>query len=150
VVTDLTTCHNTWFHPLVDRCFVPTEYCRRSALKNGLKDRQVTVHGLPIRPAFSARIASKRVLRKRLGLDRHLPTVLLVGVHCCPPLHLPTRTSHLSWGCDCPPGAQTRQLSSLRDAPCMVSLPAWSCRGVGMTGGVHGTLLQVVGRAWAQ
>ncbi|BDA40481.1 probable monogalactosyldiacylglycerol synthase, chloroplas [Coccomyxa sp. Obi] len=79
VVTDLTTCHNTWFHPLVDRCFVPTEYCKRSALKNGLKEEQITVHGLPIRPAFSAKIASKHSLRKRLGLDRHLPTVLLVG-----------------------------------------------------------------------
>ena len=41
VVTDLTTCHNTWFHPLVDRCFVPTLYCKRSAMKNGLKEEQV-------------------------------------------------------------------------------------------------------------
>ena len=40
VVTDLTTCHNTWFHPLVDRCFVPTLYCKRSAMKNGLKEEQ--------------------------------------------------------------------------------------------------------------
>lgn len=79
VVTDLTTCHNTWFHPLVDRCFVPTEYCKRSALKNGLSEEQITVHGLPIRPAFSTKIASKHSLRKKLGLDRHLPTVLLVG-----------------------------------------------------------------------
>ena len=40
VVTDLTTCHNTWFHPLVDRCFVPTLYCKRSAMRNGLKEEQ--------------------------------------------------------------------------------------------------------------
>ncbi len=79
VVTDLTTCHNTWFHPLVDCCFVPTEYCKRSALKNGLKEEQITVHGLPIRPAFSAKIASKHSLRKKLGLDRNLPAILLVG-----------------------------------------------------------------------
>ncbi|CAL5225228.1 g8016 [Coccomyxa viridis] len=79
VVTDLTTCHNTWFHPLVDRCFVPTLYCKRSAMKNGLKEEQITVHGLPIRPAFSRNLASKQQLRKRLGLDQKLPIVLLVG-----------------------------------------------------------------------
>ena len=40
---------------------------------------QITVHGLPIRPAFSRNLASKRQLRKRLGLDNKLPIVLLVG-----------------------------------------------------------------------
>ena len=47
VVTDLTTCHNTWFHPLVDRCFVPTLYCKRSAMKNGLKEEQARLR-IPI------------------------------------------------------------------------------------------------------
>ena len=28
VVTDFTTCHNTWFHPGATRCFVPTAFCR--------------------------------------------------------------------------------------------------------------------------
>ena len=31
VVTDLTTCHNTWFDPAVDACFVPTEECAARA-----------------------------------------------------------------------------------------------------------------------
>lgn len=79
VVTDLTTCHNTWFHPLVDRCFVPTLYCKRSAMRNGLKEEQITVHGLPIRPAFSQKLAPKHQLRRSLGLERDLPIVLLVG-----------------------------------------------------------------------
>ena len=79
VVTDLTTCHNTWFHPGVDKCFVPTQYCKRSALKNGLKEEQILVHGLPIRPVFNRRLGPKHRLRKQLGLDKHLPTVLIVG-----------------------------------------------------------------------
>ena len=79
VVTDLTTCHNTWFHPGVDKCFVPTQYCKRSALKNGLKEEQIVVHGLPIRPVFNQRLGPKHRLRKQLGLDKHLPTVLIVG-----------------------------------------------------------------------
>ncbi|KAK9840829.1 hypothetical protein WJX81_007551 [Elliptochloris bilobata] len=79
VVTDLTTCHNTWFHRGVDRCFVPTETCRSRALRMGLRPDQVVLHGLPIRPAFSDARAPQRVLRKRLGMDSQLPAVLLVG-----------------------------------------------------------------------
>ena len=41
VVTDLTTCHNTWFYRGVDRCFVPTETCRKRALRMGLRPDQV-------------------------------------------------------------------------------------------------------------
>lgn len=37
------------------------------------------MHGLPIRPAFAEARAPQRALRKRLGMDRHLPAVLLVG-----------------------------------------------------------------------
>ena len=37
------------------------------------------VHGLPIRPVFNTRLGPKYKLRKKLGLDRHLPAVLLVG-----------------------------------------------------------------------
>lgn len=45
VVTDFTTCHNTWFHPDVTKCFVPTEFCKSLALKNGLKESQIIMHG---------------------------------------------------------------------------------------------------------
>ncbi|KAK9817389.1 hypothetical protein WJX74_006644 [Apatococcus lobatus] len=79
VVTDLTTCHNVWFNPNVTRCFVATPEARKLALHMGLKDHQVVVHGLPIRPAFSHRFPSQRKLRKHLGMDRDLPAVMLVG-----------------------------------------------------------------------
>ncbi len=39
----------------------------------------VHIAGLPIRPLFSKALPSKKTLRKELGLDQHLPTVLLVG-----------------------------------------------------------------------
>lgn len=79
VVTDLTTCHNTWFHPNVDHCFVPTDFARKRALKMGLQPQQITVHGLPIRPAFSATQPPKASLRKKLGMHNSKPAVLLVG-----------------------------------------------------------------------
>lgn len=79
VVTDLTTCHNTWFYPAVDRCYVATEASRQQALRLGLLPRQIRMYGLPIRPAFSKRYPPKRQLRKALGMDLAKPAVLLVG-----------------------------------------------------------------------
>lgn len=79
VVTDLTRCHNTWFHPKVDRCFVPTEEMRQQAKSLGLKDQQLVVHGLPIRPVFSQTLPSRTKLRKMLGINVTKKTALLVG-----------------------------------------------------------------------
>mmetsp|Transcript_13700 Transcript_13700/g.29410 ORF Transcript_13700/g.29410 Transcript_13700/m.29410 type:complete len:529 (-) Transcript_13700:874-2460(-) len=79
VVTDFTTCHNTWFHTGVTRCFVPTEYCKMLASRNGLQDEQIVVHGLPIRPIFSKALPPKPRMKKVLGLEPHVPAVLLVG-----------------------------------------------------------------------
>ncbi len=45
VVTDFTTCHNTWFNKDVDKCFVATEFAKGLALGMGLRDEQVVVHG---------------------------------------------------------------------------------------------------------
>lgn len=79
VVTDLTTCHNTWFDPRVDACFVPTEECAGRARKLGVPPEKIIVHGLPIRPGFAKQQPSKRFLRRKLGMDPEMPAVLLVG-----------------------------------------------------------------------
>lgn len=79
VVTDLTTCHNTWFHRGVDRCYVATPESERQALSLGLKPEQLRLFGLPIRPAFSRSYPSKKRLRRHLGMHASAPAVLLVG-----------------------------------------------------------------------
>ncbi|EFJ50227.1 hypothetical protein VOLCADRAFT_58564, partial [Volvox carteri f. nagariensis] len=79
VVTDFTTCHNTWFCPEATRCFVPTEYCRQLALDNGMAAEQIVMHGLPIRPSFSRPLPPRHALRRSLGMSPNLPAVLLVG-----------------------------------------------------------------------
>ncbi|MEW5313578.1 MAG: hypothetical protein WDW38_005136 [Sanguina aurantia] len=79
VVTDFTTCHNTWFAPGVTRCFVPTEFCKKLGLRQGLNEDQISTYGLPIRPIFSKRLAPKRSLKRQLGLDPDVPAILLVG-----------------------------------------------------------------------
>ena len=45
----------------------------------GLKEHQIVLHGLPIRPGFSTCKTSKPVLRRRLGISPTLPAVLMVG-----------------------------------------------------------------------
>lgn len=79
VVTDLCTCHNTWFSKDVDKCFVATETTAERARSMGLDDRQIVVHGLPIRPAFSRRPPPRPELRRALGLGLDTPAVLVVA-----------------------------------------------------------------------
>ena len=78
-MTDLTTCHNTWFFAGVDRCYVATEESKAQALGQGLREAQLRLFGLPIRPAFAMKQAPKRKLRARWGMDLAAPAVLLVG-----------------------------------------------------------------------
>lgn len=66
VVTDFTTCHNTWFFKGVDKCFVPTEFCKQLGRRMGLSEEQLVLYGLPIRPIFSKKLPSKDTLRKKL------------------------------------------------------------------------------------
>ncbi|RVX19805.1 putative monogalactosyldiacylglycerol synthase, chloroplastic [Vitis vinifera] len=79
VVTDLSTCHPTWFHKLVTRCYCPTTDVAKRALKAGLQSSQIKVYGLPVRPSFVKPVRPKDELRKELGMDEDLPAVLLMG-----------------------------------------------------------------------
>ncbi|XP_059292296.1 probable monogalactosyldiacylglycerol synthase, chloroplastic isoform X2 [Lycium ferocissimum] len=79
VITDLSTCHPTWFHKLVTRCYCPSEEVSKRALKAGLKLDQIKVYGLPVRPSFVKPVPPKVELRKELGMEDHLPAVLLMG-----------------------------------------------------------------------
>ncbi|PPS11591.1 hypothetical protein GOBAR_AA09050 [Gossypium barbadense] len=79
VVTDLSTCHPTWFHKLVTRCYCPTAEVAKRAMKAGLKQSQIKVYGLPVRPSFVKPVRPKIELRRELGMDQSLPAVLLMG-----------------------------------------------------------------------
>lgn len=79
VVTDLSTCHPTWFHKLVTRCYCPSNEVAKRALKAGLKPSQIKVYGLPVRPSFVKPVQPKNELRRELGMDEDLPAVLLMG-----------------------------------------------------------------------
>ncbi|XP_051131010.1 monogalactosyldiacylglycerol synthase 2, chloroplastic-like [Andrographis paniculata] len=79
VITDLNTCHRTWFHPSVNRLYCPSEAVAKRALLDGLAESQIRVFGLPIRPSFCQSVLSKDDLRVELEMDLQLPAVLLMG-----------------------------------------------------------------------
>ncbi|ESW33093.1 hypothetical protein PHAVU_001G042600 [Phaseolus vulgaris] len=79
VITDLSTCHPTWFHKLVTRCYCPTTDVAQRALKAGLQQSQIKIFGLPVRPSFVKHVRPKDELRRELGMDEDLPAVLLIG-----------------------------------------------------------------------
>lgn len=79
VITDLNTCHPTWFHTGVTRCYCPSEEVSKRALLDGLGPSQIRVFGLPIRPSFCRALLSKGGLREELEMNQELPAVLLMG-----------------------------------------------------------------------
>ncbi|KAF6145466.1 hypothetical protein GIB67_032589 [Kingdonia uniflora] len=79
VITDLNTCHPTWFNKKVTRCYCPSEGVAKRALLDGLDSSQVCVFGLPVKPSFCRAIISKDDLRRELEIDPKLPAVLLMG-----------------------------------------------------------------------
>ncbi|HEY0756545.1 MAG TPA: glycosyltransferase [Ktedonobacteraceae bacterium] len=79
VVTDLISVHHAWYAPGADGYIVPTEQARRLYIRRGLDAAKIHVLGMPIDPKFTLPLPSQDDLRRKLGLDRQLPTILLVG-----------------------------------------------------------------------
>jgi 1,2-diacylglycerol 3-beta-galactosyltransferase len=79
VVTDLVRFHVSWACTDVDRCVVPTEEARSLVIRYGMAPEKVNILGLPIHPRFAEVREDKAALRRELGLDPTLFTVLVVG-----------------------------------------------------------------------
>jgi processive 1,2-diacylglycerol beta-glucosyltransferase len=80
IVTDFAV-HALWFTPGVDAYFVATEEARRQLIRQGQPASRIVHSGIPILPAF-APSPSPEAARRRLGLDPHLPLVLLLSGGC--------------------------------------------------------------------
>ena len=79
VVTDLATVHRLWFHKAADLCLVPTPIVRDLALKYGLRAEKVRITGIPVHPAFVREKRPPGQVRRELGWQPDLKTVLAVG-----------------------------------------------------------------------
>jgi 1,2-diacylglycerol 3-beta-galactosyltransferase len=79
VVTDLVSTHAFWYERSVDRILVPTQPAYDRGLRLGIRPEQMRVTGLPVHPNFAEGLIGKAEARTRLGWDRELPTILVVG-----------------------------------------------------------------------
>ncbi len=79
IVTDLATVHQIWFNDKVDRLVVPTEIVRDDAIEAGVNPDNISVIGIPVNPRIFRLNETKQELRKRLGWNPDLTTILAVG-----------------------------------------------------------------------
>ncbi|MCC3372251.1 glycosyltransferase [Cohnella sp. REN36] len=77
VITDHTD-HNFWIHPHTDRYIVASEPVRKALLRKRIPHTKIEVTGIPIGLRYGESLDRER-LRERHGLDRSLPTVLVMG-----------------------------------------------------------------------
>lgn len=79
VVTDLSTVHRMWFHKKVTGCMVPNTLVAELGMSYGMPLEKIIITGIPVSPAISKEKRDKNEIRKELGWQPDLPTVLAVG-----------------------------------------------------------------------
>lgn len=79
VVTDLGNVHRAWFSTHDDIIAVPSLIVRDKAIKCGIDARKIVHTGLPINTAFATPRQPQALLRRELGWDASLPTLLLLS-----------------------------------------------------------------------
>lgn len=77
VLTDFAP-HAYWLNPGVDYYIVPSEDARKRFIQLGISEDSIKVFGIPIRMKFAEK-STKQEVAKKLGLDSHVPTVLIMG-----------------------------------------------------------------------
>ncbi len=79
VITDLSTLHRLWFYPLVTGCMVPNALVADLAFDHGIDESKIFITGIPVSPQIGSESRSKAEIRKELGWQEKLPTILAVG-----------------------------------------------------------------------
>jgi 1,2-diacylglycerol 3-beta-galactosyltransferase len=79
VVTDLSTVHRMWFHKKVTGCLVPNTLVAELGMSYGMPLEKIMITGIPVSPAISKEKRDKNEIRKELGWQPDLPTILAVG-----------------------------------------------------------------------
>lgn len=79
IVTDLSTVHRLWFHNKVDGCLVPNKLVADLALSYGLSPEKISITGIPVHPNVVRESRDKNTIRRSLGWEPDIPTILAVG-----------------------------------------------------------------------
>jgi len=77
VLTDYTD-HSYWIHPSTDRYLVGAPHVKQKLLRHYIPEHRIVVTGIPLRQQFTQSY-DRFALRDQYGLDRMLPTVLIMG-----------------------------------------------------------------------
>ncbi|MFJ5624056.1 glycosyltransferase [Peribacillus loiseleuriae] len=76
VITDYCI-HPYWINPLIDHYFVGSESVKNTLLNQNIKEKCITVSGIPIRPEFEMLIDKRAIYQKyNLDLNKKIITVL--------------------------------------------------------------------------
>ncbi len=79
VVTDLVDVHRVWYNIGIERLLVPTTNVQKHAIKTGIADNKVRVTGIPVSTSIANETRTKAQIRKELGLEINLFTILVTG-----------------------------------------------------------------------
>ena len=79
VITDLAEVHSLWFQPGPDKYFVASDDVRSQALLHGIPPAKIIVTGLPVDHRIANEKRSKAEIRRSLGWDPELTTILAVS-----------------------------------------------------------------------
>jgi UDP-N-acetylglucosamine:LPS N-acetylglucosamine transferase len=79
VVTDLSTVHRLWFHRKVTGCLVPNTLVAELAMSYGIRPEKISITGIPVSPSIARETREKNKIRKELGWQPDIPTILAVG-----------------------------------------------------------------------
>ncbi len=72
--------HGLWVNKNIDCYFIPNEDMKKELLDYGVEEKNIIVTGMPIREGFRNATKKERILlRKELGIDTDLPTILMLG-----------------------------------------------------------------------
>lgn len=76
----LTDCypHSYWLFDSVTYYVVNSDTAKNRLMKHGIPAAKIKIYGIPIDPKFADSVDAQ-VVRKKLGLDDNLPTVLIMG-----------------------------------------------------------------------
>jgi len=77
VLTDYAP-HSYWLYDEVNYYAVPSDETARALEKKGVPPEKIKVLGLPVDPKFSKKLDAE-IIRKKLGLEEELPTILIMG-----------------------------------------------------------------------
>jgi 1,2-diacylglycerol 3-beta-galactosyltransferase len=79
VVTDLVTVHASWVSGSAEAYLVPTPEAAAACAAAGIPAEQIRCLGLPVPEQFRPPEQQRAEIRRELGLEAELPTVLLMG-----------------------------------------------------------------------